>query len=69
MSIRMRVLLTFVTAAAAAAAGGACAEDWSNTITPYLWGTSVRGTMALGTPLGPIGGGVEMSSGQILSQR
>jgi hypothetical protein len=47
----MRVLLTFVTAAAVA--DGACAEDWSNTITPYLWGTSVRGTMALGTPLGP----------------
>jgi hypothetical protein len=61
----MRVLLTFF--AAAAVADGACAEDWSNTITPYLWGTSVRGTMAIGTPLGPIGGGVEMTSGQIFS--
>jgi hypothetical protein len=65
MSIKIRVLLTSILAVAAVS--GARAEDWSNTITPYLWATSVRGTMAIGTPLGPIGGGVDLSSGQILS--
>jgi hypothetical protein len=27
----------------------------------------VHGTMALGTPLGPIGGNIDMNSGQIFS--
>jgi opacity protein-like surface antigen len=61
----MRVLLASI--AAVSAASAASAADWSNTITPYLWGTSVQGTMAIGTPLGPIGGGVDMSSGDVFS--
>jgi hypothetical protein len=52
---------------AMAMAMSARAEDWSNTITPYLWGTSVQGTMAVGTPLGPLGGGVDLSSGDVFS--
>jgi opacity protein-like surface antigen len=43
------------------------AEDWSNTLTPYLWGSSVYGTMAIGTERGPLGGGVDLSSGDVFS--
>ena len=49
------------------AASSAVADDWSNTLTPYLWGSAVYGTMALGTPAGPIGAGVDLSSGDVLS--
>jgi hypothetical protein len=52
---------------AASAASVVQADPWTNTLTPYLWGSSVYGTMALGTPLGPIGGGVDLSSGDVLS--
>jgi hypothetical protein len=45
---------------------GACSEDWSNTLTPYLWFTGVHGTMVMGTPLGPIGGGVDLGADQVL---
>lgn len=47
-------------------AANACAEDWSNTLTPYLWFTGVYGTIARGTPLGPIGGDVDIGADQIL---
>jgi hypothetical protein len=59
---------TVILAAAGLAAGGSThAADWSNTITPYLWATSVYGAMAVGTPQGPIGGGVDLSSGDVFS--
>jgi opacity protein-like surface antigen len=44
----------------------ASSEDWSNTLTPYLWFTAVQGTMVMGTPLGPIGGGVDLGADQVL---
>jgi hypothetical protein len=47
-------------------AGGASADEWSNTLTPYLWFTGVHGTMAIGTPLGPVGGDVDLGADQIL---
>jgi hypothetical protein len=52
---------------AAFAPVGARADDWRNSLTPYLWASGMSGTTAVGTPLGLLEADVDLSFGDILS--
>ena len=45
-----------------------CAEaaEWQHAITPYLWGSGMSGTTAVGTPVGPLEANVDVGFDDIL---
>ena len=45
---------------------GAQSGDWQNAITPYIWGSGMSGTVAVGTPLGVVESDVDLNFGEIL---
>ncbi len=51
---------------ALATTGNVQAGEWQHTLTPYLWGSSMSGKTALGTPLGPVEVDVDAGFGDIL---
>ena len=36
------------------AAATAQAQEWTHSLTPYLWGSGMSGKAAIGTPAGPL---------------
>jgi opacity protein-like surface antigen len=56
-----------VAVAAAVGATPGAAADWSHTVTPYLWGSGMSGTTAVGTGIGPLEADVDVGFDDILS--
>ncbi len=43
------------------------ADEWTNAITPYIWGTGMSGKVAVGTPQGELESDVHLSFGDLLN--
>ena len=49
------------------AAATAQAQEWTHSLTPYLWGSGMSGKAAIGTPAGPLEADVDVGFDDILS--
>ena len=49
------------------AAATAQAQEWTHSLTPYLWGSGMSGKAAIGTPAGPLEADVDVGLDDILS--
>lgn len=62
-TITTLISLTMGLGAAATAQG----QEWTHSLTPYLWGSGMSGKAAIGTPAGPLEADVDVGFDDILS--